>query len=77
MARVAIGGQSMLGISGQNYLSNLLIRHMMANKFSELAVMRMIEGLVKDGYTPSKFLPEGWRVRYVSKLCNNQILTQD
>ena len=77
MAMVAIGGQSMLGISGQNYLSNLLIRHMMANKFSDLAVMRMIEGLVKDGYTPSKFLPEGWRVRYVLKFSNNQILTQD
>ena len=68
---VAIGGQSMLGISGQNYLSNLLIRHMMANKFSDMSLLRMIEGLAKDGYTSNKFLPEGWRVRYITKCFKN------
>ena len=40
---------------------------MMANKFSDLSVLRMIEGLAKDGYTCNNFLPEGWRVRYMSK----------
>ena len=40
-----------------------LLRHMLANKFSNSAVMKMIEGLVKDGFASSKFLPEGWRVR--------------
>ena len=49
-----------------------LFRHMMANKFSDLSVLRMIEGLAKDGYASNKFLPEGWRVRYMSKCFNNQ-----
>ena len=48
-----------------------LFRHMMANKFSDLSVLRMIEGLAKDGYASNKFLPEGWRVRYMSKCFNN------
>ena len=40
---------------------------MLANKFSDSAVMKMIEGLVKDGFSQSKFLPENWRVRWLSK----------
>ena len=43
----------------------------MANKFSDVCVLRMIDGLAKDGYDPSEFLPEGWRVRYISKSLNN------
>ena len=40
---------------------------MLANKFSDSAVLKMIEGLVKDGFSQSKFLPENWRVRWLSK----------
>ena len=40
---------------------------MMANKFSDKSVLRMVDGLAKDGYASSNFLPEGWRVRYMSK----------
>ena len=40
---------------------------MLANKFSDSAVSKMIEGLVKDGFSQSKFLPENWGVRWLSK----------
>ena len=40
---------------------------MVANKFGDKSVQRMIDGLAKDGYASSNFLPEGWRVRYMSK----------
>ena len=40
---------------------------MMANKFSDKSVLRMIDGLAKDGYASSNFLPDGWRVRYMAK----------
>ena len=48
-----------------------LFRHMMANKFSNMSLLRMIEGLAKDGYASNKFLPEGWRVRYITKCFKN------
>ena len=44
---------------------------MMANKFSDMSLLRMIEGLAKDGYASNKFLPEGWRVRYITKCFKN------
>ena len=47
---------------------------MMANKFSDMSVLRMIDGLSKDGYASSQFLPEGWRVRYMSKSLNSQTI---
>ena len=48
-----------------------LFRHMMANKFSDMSLLRMIEGLAKDGYTSNKFLPDSWRVRYITKCFKN------
>ena len=44
---------------------------MMANKFSDMSLLRMIEGLAKDGYTSNKFLPDSWRVRYITKCFKN------
>ena len=41
----------------------IALRHMVAQKYSQISIDKMQSGLWKDNYKSSEFLPKGWMVR--------------